>query len=222
MQTLFHDLPYQLRPPRIRRIMMAPALLLGTLLLMPAAVASSDDGEPQAVCMDGIVEQFVGPGNPAHYFRDTRRAVSLLEQQQWAKAEAILVQLTRDYPIHRGLFVNAANWGRLATALRHQGKHAEAIAAYEKAIANQGLSYPGGENARYWIAVSQLALDDVEAALDSLEHMVREKAYLRRAELFTDPNFAELRHHDRFRAIAGLARGHTALWLRHPDEVSRS
>jgi tetratricopeptide (TPR) repeat protein len=200
MQTLFHDLPNQLRPPRIRWIMMAPALLLGTLLLMPAAVASADNGEP-------------------HYFRDTRRAVSLLEQQQWATAEAILVQLTRDYPIHRGLFVDAANWGRLATALRHQGKHAEAIAAYENAIAKQGLSCPGGENARYWIAVSQLALDDVEAALDSLEHLVQGKADLRRVKLFADPNFAELRHHDRFRAIAGLARDHTAMWLRDYPEV---
>lgn len=195
---------------------MAPVLLLGTFLLMPAAVASPDSGELRVARINVPVQQLVGPANPAHYFRDTRRAASLLEQQQWAEAEAILVQLTRDYPIHRGLFVDAANWGRLATALQQQGKHAEAIAAYEKAIANQALSYPGGENARYWIAVSQLALDDVEAALDSLEHMVREEAYLCRVDLFTDPNFAELRHHGRFRAIAGFARGHTARW--HPAE----
>jgi tetratricopeptide (TPR) repeat protein len=159
--------------------------------------------------------QLVLQENTAQFYRDTRRAVSLLEQQHWAKAEALLVQLTRDYPIHRGLFVHAANLERLATALRHQGKYEEAIVAYGQAIMRQGIPYPGGENARYWIAVSQLALNDVEAALESLEHLILEEPYLRRLELFTDPNFAALRHHDRFRAITALALGHTASSLRH-------
>jgi hypothetical protein len=147
----------------------------------------------------------VAPESGVIYFRRSQRAAQLVADGRWAEAEALLLELTRAYPWDTGVAPQASNWGRLATALQRQDKHAEAIHAFQKVIKLQGpgLPYPGADNARYGIAASHVAAGQNEAALDVLEQMVMQDGYLRRPELLTDPNFVRLRDMPRFRALAG-------------------
>jgi hypothetical protein len=144
-------------------------------------------------------DHLVAPADGVFYFQMSQRARSLLKQEQWAEAEPLLVQLTRAYPL------DGDQWARLGNALRHQGKHADAIAAYERAIdvLGPGLPYAGSSNYRYAIAASQLALGRPDAALQTLERMVEGDVYVQRPDLMTDPTFASLRGNPRFRALAG-------------------
>lgn len=147
------------------------------------------------------------PADGVDFYLKTETAVRLLDEKKWAEAEAILLELTRAYPFSSAYAPNQSNWGRLGMALRQQGKHAPAIEAYKKVIELQGpgLGYPGPSNARYWIAASQAALGNSQAALDTLEAMVGEDHYLARPDLLSDPTFAALKDNPRFRSIAGKA-----------------
>jgi hypothetical protein len=168
------------------------ALVVGLIAALPAVAQHRDAwNDPASV--------LVAPADAVAYYRTTEQATTALKQERWSDAERLLKAITRDYPI------DGARWSQLGSALQHQGKHAEAIAAYEKAmgIVGPGLPYPGPSNNIYAIATSQTALGHTDAALDALEQMVNVDAYVRRPELMTDSNFAALRDNPRFRALAG-------------------
>jgi len=146
------------------------------------------------------------PADPLDYYRKTIRAEELLAQQKWADAEMLLREVTGAYPLATAPAPNHSPWGELGMALQKQGKHAEAIRAYDHVIALQGpgLAYPGVSNALYQIAVSEAALGVRDAALAALDRMVRTQAYVARPDLLTDEAFASLRNEPRFREIAGV------------------
>lgn len=170
-----------------------PWVLLAAVLAGPPTIARVQ-GTPGDVA--GVL---AAPADGVGYFRHAQQASALLKQERWAEAEVLLHTVTREYPL------DGNGWAQLGSALRHQRKHAEAIAAYEKAIAiiGPGLPYPGPSNSIYWIAASHAALGHTDAALDALDRMVLVDGYVRRPDLLTDTNFASLRADPRFRALAG-------------------
>ncbi len=135
------------------------------------------------------------PADGVDHYLKLEQANRLIEEKKWAEAETILKELSSAYPVH------GAIWGQLGITLRRQNKHAEAIGAYEKVIEIQGPGIP--YNARYWIASSHAALGHTKEALDILDLLVFTDAYLKRAELLSDPNFASLKDNARFQSIAG-------------------
>jgi hypothetical protein len=177
-----------LRAPRLHLC----ALAIGWMAMSPAMAQLRDGWSDPA-------SELVAPADAVAYYRATSQATALLKQERWSDAETLLRTMTRDYPL------DGAHWAQLGSALRHQGKHAEAIAAYENAIdiVGPGLPYPGPSNNLYWIAASHAALGQTDAALDALEQMVNRDAYVRRPELMSDTNFATLQDNPRFRALAG-------------------
>ena len=180
------------RPRTDRYLATRLALLVGLLAALPALAQVADKSGYTS-------NTLIAPADGVAYFRQASQASDLLKQEKWTEAEPLLRAITRVYPL------NGSSWAQLGSALRHQNKHAEAIAAYEKAsaIAGPGLPYPGPSNNVYWIAASHAALGQTDAALDALEQMVNVDAYVRRPDLMTDDNFASLRDNPRFRALAG-------------------
>lgn len=177
--------------------MRSKALLISiALAAIAAAPADAQPSDPGAV--------LVAPRDALDYRRRSEAAAQLVDEERWFEAETALRALTSDYPIESAASPSGSNWGRLARALREQGKHRETIAAYERVIALQGpgLPYPGS-SAWYWIAASHAALGENEAALAALDTLVFREGYLRRPELFDDANFARLREEPRFATIAG-------------------
>ncbi|MDB6163846.1 MAG: hypothetical protein JWL98_1278, partial [Xanthomonadaceae bacterium] len=167
-------------------------LVVGLIAALPATAQVRDGwSDPASV--------LVAPADAVGYYHTSEQATALLKQEKWSAAEPLLRTLTRDYPL------DGAHWAQLGAALRQQGKHAEAIAAYEHAIdiLGPGLPYPGPSNNIYWIAASQTALGHTDAALDALEQMVNVDGYLSRSELMADTHFAALQGNPRFRALAG-------------------
>ena len=177
-----------------RKHLRAPRLPLCTLavglIAMCPAMAQLRDG------WSDPASELVAPADAVGYYRTTEQATAALKQERWSDAEKLLSTITRDYPL------DGAHWAQLGSALRHQGKHGEAIAAYEKAIdiVGPGLPYPGPSNNLYWIAASQAALGQTDAALGTLERMVNVDRYVGRSELMSDGNFATLQGNPRFRA----------------------
>jgi tetratricopeptide (TPR) repeat protein len=182
-----------------RHVARALVLALGILPWAAAAQTTGASDNPAAF--------LAAPADGVDFYLKTETAARLLEEKKWPEAEALLLELTRAYPFSSASAPNHSNWGRLGMALRQQGKHAAAIEAYKKVIERQGpgLAYPGPSNARYWIAASQAALGNSQAALDTLEEMAGEDHYLAKPDLLDDPNFATLKDNPRFRAIAGKA-----------------
>jgi tetratricopeptide (TPR) repeat protein len=135
------------------------------------------------------------PPDGVDHYRKLERANRLVEEKKWQEAGRILKELSTAYPLH------GAIWGQLGITLRRQNKHAKAIRAYEKVMEIQGPGIP--YNARYWIAASHAALGHTKEALDTLEQLVFNDAYLSRPELMADPNFASLKDNARFHKIAG-------------------
>jgi tetratricopeptide (TPR) repeat protein len=144
-------------------------------------------------------DHLVVPADGVSYFEMSERASALLKQEKWAEAEPLLAQLTQAYPL------DGNHWAQLGSALRHQNKHVEAIAAYERAIdlLGPGLPYAGPSNYIYAIAASHAALGHTDAALQALQRMVEIDGYVQRPDLMIDSNFASLRGNPRFRAVAG-------------------
>ena len=185
--------------------LVALALALG---ILPWPVAGIDAANAQTTGARQNPSVFLAaPADGVDFYRKTEAAVRLLEEKKWPEAEALLLELTRAYPVSSGYSPNHSNWGRLGMALWQQGKHAAAIEAYRKVIELQGpgLGYPGPSNARYWIAASHAALGNSQAALDTLEQMVEKDHYLAKPDLLDDPNFAALKDSPRFRSLAGKA-----------------
>ena len=169
----------------------------------------------------------VAPSDPVKFFADTRRAQALIDEKKWAEAELILRQLVVEQPVASGFAARVSNWGRLATALREQGKCREAIPAYQQVVDLQGpgVSYLGWGNAHYAMAACQLALGDKTAALATLGKYVQNDRLLQRPNLIDDPAFAALRSDPRFRALAGpdripRGRGRLAGWRADIDYLS--
>ena len=162
------------------------------LLLQPHASVGQTTGRA-----DDLQAYLAAPLNGPAFYRSSEQARTAIEQERWADAEHILIPLVREYPLL------GTNWGRLGLALQQQGKHLQAVEAYERVLAIQGPGLPF--NARYRIGVCLTALGETERALDVLQRLVFEDAYLFRARLAADRNFASLRDHPRFREIASPA-----------------
>ncbi|HEX5715060.1 MAG TPA: tetratricopeptide repeat protein [Thermoanaerobaculia bacterium] len=179
-----------------------------TLVILPWAVAGVDAANAQTTgASDNPSAYLAAPADGVDFYLKSETAARLLDEKKWPEAEALLLELTRAYPLSSAWATNHSNWGRLGMALRQQGKHAAAIEAYKKVIERQGpgLAYPGPSNARYWIAASYAALGNSQAALDTLEEMAEEDHYLAKPDLLDDPNLTTLKDSPRFRSIAGKA-----------------
>jgi tetratricopeptide repeat protein len=148
------------------------------------------------------------PPDAESYYAASAEAKRLIDEKGWAEAETLLRRLTTDYPLDTAFAARHSNWGRLAQALREQGKCAEAIEAYRKVIELQGPGLPYAaepSNARYWIAACYVALGRRNEALATLERMLKEDRFVARPDLLDDPNFAALKRDPRFQTIAGKA-----------------
>ena len=164
----------------------AVAALLLCLSTSAGAQTSGRTDRPEAL--------LAAPSDAISYYNRSKEAQRLFAAQKWAEAETILKQLVQEYPLE------GRNWGRLASAHRRQGEHAEAIAAYRKVLDLLGAGLP--YDALYNIAVGQAATGDRAGALQTLEKLVFEEAFLRRPSLLQDDNFASLRGDPRFQKIA--------------------
>ena len=168
--------------------------VLGLGVLFIALVSVSGNAQTSGGITDPDKYLAVPPNGIQHY-QKFEQATRRMEEQKWAEAESIWKELSKAYPLHGG------TWGQLGISLRRQKKHAEAIQAYERVMEIQG---PGHHyNARYWIAVSQAALGQTEAALDNIEKMVFQEADLGRHAIPDDENFASLKDNPRMKKIAG-------------------
>lgn len=170
------------------------------LLLLPLTACTSAPAIAQKATSPADPRtQLIAPADGVSYFDTAQQASVLLKQEKWTDAEVLLRQLTSAYPL------DGSHWAQLGSALRHQNKHVDAIAAYQRAIdiLGPGLPYAGPSNNIYWIATSHAALGHVDAALDALDQMVNVDVYVQRPDLITDPNFASLRNSPRFLALAG-------------------
>jgi len=197
----------------------APLCLFLTVFqpLIGQAQTTGNTDRPQAY--------LAAPADPVDYYRKLLRAEDLLAQQKWGDAETLLREVTSAYPLATAAAPNHSPWGELGMALQKQGKHAQAIRAYDRVIALQGpgLAYPGVSNALYQIAVSDAALGARDVALAALDRMVKTQAYVARPDLLTDKAFANLRNDPRFRQIAGAENvshlDRTAGWRRDIDHM---
>jgi tetratricopeptide (TPR) repeat protein len=198
-----HAAERELGPVAIR--MRAFPLALGILAWAVVGVGAA--GAQTTGATDQPSAFLVAPADGVDYYLTSQRAARLLDEKKWAEAEALLLELTRAYPFGSAWASGYSTWGRLALALRQQGKHAAALEAYRRVLELQGpgIGYAGPSNARYWIAASHAALGNREAALDALQAMVDEDHYLARPDLLGDESFATLRDDPRFRSIAGKA-----------------
>ena len=113
---------------RISRLKLS-TLVVGLMVTLPALAQLRDAwNDPASV--------LVAPADAVGYYRMTEQATAALKQEKWSDAERLLKAITRDYPI------DGARWSQLGSALQHQGKHAEAIAAYETAVGILGPDCP--------------------------------------------------------------------------------
>ena len=135
------------------------------------------------------------PANPAAYSANRAAAMAAVEAEDFAAAEPLLDRLTAAYTLDADL------WVALGDAKFELGKHDEAIAAYRNAITLGGADYG---RSRLGILLAQVAESDQDAALGTLDQMVREDAYLYRGRLRENEDVAPLRDAPRFREIAGV------------------
>lgn len=141
-----------------------------------------------------LTAPLAAPADPAGYQRTLEAAEAAIAASDFAAAEPLLERATADYAL------DARAWTLLGDAKRQLQKPAEAIAAYQRAIA---LAGPGYRWSRQRVALLQMQLGDHEAALDTLEAIVFEDAYLQRPGLMLREEYAPLRDNPRFRRIAG-------------------
>ena len=163
-------------------------------VLFSAAASAAAPATSPPVAVDPR-EALVAPGDGVAHYRRAEQARALIEAETWSAAEPILLTLTRDYPLL------GTTWGQLALAQRKQGKHAEAIRSYQRVLEIQGPGLPF--NARYWIAASHAALGHSREALDTLQQLVDDDAWLERPGLAEEPALASLAKEPRFLALAG-------------------
>lgn len=135
------------------------------------------------------------PQDGVEYYQTVNRVRSLLASRQYAEAEPLAEQLTREYPR------DGQNWILLATIKRLLDKPEESAAAYEEAgpLLGWGLWY----NPRIWAAAGYVAAGDTRTALDLLREEIFENRSLMRHRLYNWPQFASLRDDPEFRELVG-------------------
>ena len=137
----------------------------------------------------------VGVADPVAY----QHALDLAEEAAAARnddaAEPLLENATAAYALDPRI------WSLLGDVKRRLNKPAEAIAAYERAIAIAGPRY---RFVREWIAELYMQTGDHDAAIRTLEKLVFENSYLQRPGLMNAEVFAPLREDPRFQRVAGV------------------
>ena len=178
-----------------RRVLAAVAL--AAVFTTPLGAQSFDPAK------DSPLTLLTAPPDPIAYLERRNQGFSLANAQNWAGAEPILEQLTRDYPR------DGVNWVMLGSVKSRLDKPREAAAAYEKAasIIGWGDAY----NARMYAAANHLAAGDRPRALELLRQYVFDDHTLLRQRLYDLREFAALRNDPEFRRITG-----------HPDTTGWS
>jgi tetratricopeptide (TPR) repeat protein len=149
------------------------------------------------------------PADGVTYFQTKTQARALVSGQRWAEAEPLLQRLAREYPR------DPENWYLLGFAERNLGKHAEALAAFERAgpLLGWDLQFWNG----YRVAAEKLALGDRWGALETLRWMIEENHGFWRQALYGDSRFAALREDAEFLRLIG--RADTTGWTRNQGWV---
>jgi hypothetical protein len=187
------------------------------LIAMAAAFAAAAAPPAATAAEPPVTEALCAPADGAAYLarrNEARRLV--LTDNNFAAAEPILEALVRDYP------QEGHNWLLLGRARLRLGRAAEAATAYARAerMLGDGAPYRAG----YWLAASQAAAGQRDAALGTLHRLVFERHYLRRSALWEDERFQSLRADPRFAVIAGHAAdaatvGRVEGWRRDVDAL---
>ncbi len=160
--------------------------LLPTFLLVALACATPAFGQ---------ISPLAAPADPVAYQRALAAAETALAANDDAAAEPLLEQATAAYAL------DAQTWVLLGGVKRRLHKPAEAIAAYERAMALGGPRY---RMANEWLPQLYIQLGDHEAAIDALERSVLENANLRRGGMIYAEEYAVLRDNPRFQRVAGV------------------
>lgn len=147
------------------------------------------------------------PKDPIGYY-DKKVQVRSLEERarkgdtiDWAEAERLLEDLTRDYPL------DGENWYLLGQVKRVLKKYKEAATAFRNAE-----TYPSWRAVEADEAIALLAAGNKRGALDSLRKLVFEHRTPYREYLYEEDVFASLKQDPEFREIVG--RPDTTGWSR--------
>jgi tetratricopeptide (TPR) repeat protein len=143
----------------------------------------------------GQTTPLLAPADPVAYQRSLEAAEAAIAAENDAAAEPLLEQATAAYAL------DPQAWALLGGVKRRLNKPAEAIAAYERAMALGGPRY---RIVNEWIAELYIQLGNHDAALDALERSVFEQAYLHRGRMMYAEEFAAVRDNPRFQRIAGV------------------
>jgi hypothetical protein len=121
-------------------------------------------------------------------------ANALFEARKWGEAEKAYESVTKADPS------NARAWFRLGVALHGQGKFAQAVTSYEKAIEN-GKGKPVAALATYNIAAAYAKSGEREKALEWLGRVVASNPGVA-GQFTSDSDFASLQSEPRYRELA--------------------
>lgn len=136
------------------------------------------------------------PDDGVAYYRKLTKARALYRDRQFARAEPLLEQLTREYA--RDPFV----WMMLGETRYELAKGLEAAAAWQKAgqLIGWDLEFANG----YRMAMGYLKAGNKQAALAQLRWMIEEKHGYYRHSLIDHPRLAELRDDPGFLELIGV------------------
>lgn len=143
----------------------------------------------------GQTSPLTAPSDPFGYQQTLEAVQAAMAAGDDAAAEPLLEQATAAYPL------DAYAWASLGGVRRRLNKPAEAIAAYERAMALGGPRY---RMVNEWLPDLYLQLGDRDAAIQALERSVFENANLHRGGLIYAEEYAALRDDPRFQRIAGV------------------
>jgi tetratricopeptide (TPR) repeat protein len=165
--------------------------MLSAALLFAFAWASPAHAQAPATPQSPLL----GVADPAGYQHALDLAEEAAAARDDAAAEPLLESVTAAYAL------DPRTWSLLGDVKRRLNKPAEAIAAYERAIALAGPRY---RFVREWIAELYMQTGDHDGAIRTLEQLVFENAYLQRPGLMSAEVFAPLRADPRFQRVAGV------------------
>lgn len=121
-------------------------------------------------------------------------ADALFKAQKWGEAEKAYESVTRADPS------NARAWFQLGVSLHSQGKFAEAVPSYEKAI-ETGKGKPVAALATYNIAAAYARLGEREKALEWLGRVVASNPGVA-GQFTSDSDFASIQSEPRYKELA--------------------
>jgi tetratricopeptide (TPR) repeat protein len=177
---------------------------VSALLLSAHSLTGAQTHDPNAASPLSLL---AAPQDPIGYYEKKVRVKSLRERLErgekidWAEAERLLEELTRDYPR------DGENWQLLGQVKQVLKKHDEAAAAFRNADSYAILSL-----VNVYEAINLLAAGNKRAALDSLRELVFERRIPYREILYEVDDFASLKNDPEFLEIAG--RPDTTGWSR--------